>query len=92
MTYDRRNHPHIAVLGIDIFTSLRKELSEEQFKDLDNTLEKMIETDFNKGDTAIFPQQMTDWYFNRHNHYYHEPNDQEFMEYIRSTYKKGVAV
>jgi hypothetical protein len=32
---------------------------------------------------------MVTWYRNDNNHYYHEPNDEEFMNYLTKIYSKN---
>lgn len=91
---DRKEHRYLAVLGADIYRLLREKLSEEQFSKLNDTLGKLVEADMNKGDCSIFPKEMVCWYYNKNNHYYHEPNDEEFMEYIERCVvhkNKGIA-
>ncbi len=86
---DRKKHPHLAVLGADIYKPIREYLSDKEFEIFDNTLKHLIEADLENHDTSQFPKTLTDWYFNRYNHYYHEPNDAMLLVYIESTYQKG---
>ena len=79
---DRRKHKALAVLGADIYKRLREELSDDEFEELNETLQELADNDFGGKETGSFPDKMTDWYYNRHAYYYHEPNDKEFMEYI----------
>jgi len=79
-----KRYPHIWVTGSDIFNSLKSVLSEDEFQKLDKTLEELAKADINHKSTSDFPKHITDWYFNRSNHYYHEPNDEEFMESIQN--------
>ena len=83
---DRKMHPYMHVLGADIYREIRDILSENDFDALDKELGKLVEADFSGKSTDGFPKEMTDWYYNKHNHYYHEPNDEEFMEYIKKRY------
>ena len=85
---DRKTHPYIAVMGTDIYKTLREKLSEDRFKELNKALGELADADTNHRDTSRFPAEMVDWYYNRHGHYYHEPNDEEFLEYILTTIKE----
>ncbi len=85
---DRKTHIAVHVLGADIYKKIRKILSDEKFESLNGTLQKLAETDVSGGDMSVFPKEMTDWYFNRHDHYYREPNDEEFLNYLESSYAK----
>ncbi len=86
---DRKKHIAVHVLGTDIYKKIREVLSNDKFEALNETLRKLAETDVAGGDTSAFPKEMTDWYFNRHDHYYREPNDEEFLSYLESSYAKG---
>ena len=85
---DRRSHKALAVLGADIYKTVKEMLNEKQFESFNVTLEKLIAQDESNGCTSGFPKEITDWYFNRHNHYYHEPNDQELLEFLEKTVKE----
>lgn len=85
---DRRRFKHIAVLGCDIYNEIKKMLNIEQMRQLDALLKKLIETDLNGQDLSEFPKEIIDWYYNRHNHYYHEPNDEEFLNYLKNVWLK----
>lgn len=84
---DRRNHKYLAVTGADIYKDVRNFLTNENFEKLNTLIGEMIEADDDGKCTSSFPKEMTDWYFNRNNHYYHEPNDEEFLDYIRREWK-----
>ena len=86
---DRRKHVGVQVLASDLYGEIRKLLTDREFKEFDKTLLELANADMEGKDTSKFPKEMTDWYFNRHDHYYHEPNDREFMEYVRRTYRKN---
>ncbi len=79
---DRREHPHMQVLGADIYGSLRKALTDAQFGELEAMLGKLVAADMEGRDAPDVPEPVKCWYFNRHGHHYHEPNDDEFFEYI----------
>lgn len=80
---DRRVHPYLAVTGGDIYKTVREILPEEKFEKLNRLIGELIDADFGGKSTDGFPKEVTDWYFNRHNHHYHEPNDATFLEYLR---------
>ena len=80
---DRIAHKYLAVMGADIYKQVRKMLSEEKFERLNNLLGQLIEADFGNKGTSDFPKEITDWYYNRNGHYYHEPNDEELIEYLK---------
>lgn len=84
---DRKRHPALQVMASDIYNDIRKLLSNDQFEKLNNTLQALADADTSNKNTAEFPTEITDWYYNRHDHYYHEPNDAEFMEYIKNKFK-----
>ena len=84
---DRRNHKYLAVTGADLYKDVRNFLTNENFEKLNTLLGEMIEADDDGKCTSSFPKEMTAWYFNRNNHYYHEPNDEEFLDYIRREWK-----
>ncbi len=83
---DRKAHKALAVLGTDIYKKIRNMLSEDDFNALNNQLQAMIDADVAGKSTASFPEEMTCWYYNRNNHHYHEPNDEEFLEYVTTKY------
>ena len=85
---DRKNHIAVQVLAADIYKKIRDILSNEKFETLNETLQKLAETDAAGSDTSAFPKEMTDWYFNRHDHYCREPNDEGFLSYLKSSYAK----
>lgn len=84
---DRRSHKALAVLGADIYKTVKELLSEKQFESFNITLEKLIAQDEANESTSDFPKQLTDWFYNRHGHYYHEPNDIELIEFLKVTYR-----
>ena len=77
------------MLATNIYADIKRMLSPEAFDALNEYLGRLVEADFSKNSTAEFPKEVTDWYFNKHNHHYREPNDESFMEYIRVAYEKG---
>ena len=79
---DRRNHKYLAVLGCDIYSRIRSMLDTDSFENLNRLLNELVDADFGDEGTSAFPKKVTDWYYNRHGHYYREPNDEEFLEYI----------
>lgn len=81
---DRKTHKAIHVLGADIFKLLREKLDDDEFEELNETLTSLVEADFGGKSTDTFPDGIITWYYNRNNHHYHEPNDEEFMEFIIS--------
>lgn len=83
---DRKAHKYIAVLACDLYNKFKKVLSAEQFERLNNDLKELTDADTAGESTARFPKEMTDWYYNRNDHYYHEPNDEEFMEFVLKNY------
>ncbi len=86
---DRRNHVAMQVLASDIYGKIRSLLSDEDFESLNGTLQKLVDADVCGGDMSAFPNEMLDWYFNRHDHYYHEPNDEEFLGFLEKFYGTG---
>lgn len=84
---DRKAHIYVHVLGSDIYKNLRNILSDKKFEELNSLLKELVEADFDGKDTKHFPTEMTDWYFNRNGHYYHEPNDEEFLAYIEEKWR-----
>ena len=84
---DRKKHPYVQVLASDIYGELRTVLTDKEFEDLNKTLQNLVESDISGKSTSSFPKEMTDWYFNTKDYYYHEPNDREFMEYIKREHK-----
>lgn len=79
---DRKKHKYLAVTGADIYDWCRKNLTEEQFEGLNKSVEALVEEDLTGKKAEGVADQVRTWYFNRNNHYYHEPNDAEFMEYL----------
>ncbi len=88
---DKRKHAHIAVLGADIYTRLKGMLTAEHFEELETRLAELVASDMKGKALDAFPAEMVDWYYNRHNHHYHEANDEEFMEYVALTYGVSTA-
>ncbi len=84
---DRRKHRYLVVTGPDVYKVLRKKLTDEAFEEFHKLLGEMIEDDDKGNDTSIYPKEMMDWYHNRHDHYYHEPNDEELMDYVLNNYE-----
>jgi hypothetical protein len=85
---DRRAHRTLAILGADIYKKIKEMLSSEQFEALNETLAKLVEADENNKIIPETPAEFINWYFNKGNHYYHEPNDEEFLEYLEDAYKE----
>lgn len=79
---DRRNHVAMAVMCSDIFKTFRDELSPEKFEKLNKTLTDLMEAFINGKSVNNFPEPMLTWFFNKRNHHYHEPNDEEFVRYV----------
>ena len=86
---DRRTHEYLQVMASDIYNDIKKLLSPAQFEKLNTLLKDLVEADMQNKSTSHFPEAVTTWYYNRHDHYYHEPNDNEFMEFLRTVYVKG---
>ena len=86
---DRRAHKALAVLGTDIYKRIKEMLSSEQFEALNRTLTKLVEADENNKSLSDIPKEIINWYFNKGNHHYHEPNDDEFLEYLENVYMEG---
>lgn len=84
---DRKKYIYVHVLGADIYKNLRKTLSDNEFSKLNALLGKLTEADVKSGDLTGFPEGIVNWYVNRSDSYYHEENDEEFLEYIGT--KKG---
>ena len=49
-------------------------LSPDDFEELCVMLKNLVEADMQNKPTSSFPAEVTDWYYNRHDYYYHEPN------------------
>ena len=84
---DRKKHPVVHILASGIYGILRKTLTEDGFDDLNCEMQRLVEADMDGESTDGFPKELTDFYYNRHNHYYHEPNDEEFLVWARNHYK-----
>ncbi len=89
---DRNAHKYIQILGADIYSELRARLSDSQFKALNSVLGKLAESDAAHGDVSGFPEPVLRWYFNIGKHYYHEPNDREFLEWalVQDDFNSGI--
>ena len=79
---DRRNHEAMAVMCSDIFKIFREKLSPEKFEELNATLTDLMDAFVNGQSVDDFPEPVLTWFYNKHNHHYHEPNDEEFVEYV----------
>ncbi len=79
---DRKKHIYVHVLGADIYKNLRTILTDDEFSKLNVLLRKMTEADVKSGVLTGFPESVVNWYVNRNGSYYHEENDEEFLEYI----------
>lgn len=79
---DRKTHKYVAVLCGGIYKKLRETITDDAFENLNRTLGELVDADFGGKGTSQFPSEMTTWYFNLKNHYYREPNNEEFLEYI----------
>ncbi len=89
---DRQNHETAAIMCSDIYSTLRKKLSTEEF-DTFNFMLTDLKDKFLNRKPLDFPKPVLTWFFNKNNHYYHEPNDEEFMEFIlkrREKYEQRV--
>ena len=84
---DRKAHRTLAILGADVYKRIKEKLSTEQFEALNMTLTTLVEADENNQSIPEIPEEIINWYFNKNNHYYHEPNDYEFLEYLENSYK-----
>ena len=85
---DHRKHEVLWVLASDIYDDIKALLSPDDFEELCVMLKNLVEADTQNKSTSSFPSEVTDWYYNRHDYYYHEPNDKAFMEYLSNVYKK----
>lgn len=83
---DRKNHPAMHVLGPDIYKIIRDMLSNEQFEELNASLQQLADNDMDGKSTAGFPKEMTDWYYNTNNAYYQTANDEAFVRYVGKHY------
>jgi hypothetical protein len=83
---DREKHPAMHVLGPDIYKTIRDMLSDEQFEELNASLQQLADNDVDGKSTAGFPKEMTDWYYNTNNAYYQTANDEAFVRYVRKHY------
>ncbi len=79
---DRQNHEALAVMGSDIYSTLREKLSPEKFNEINSILNELGKRYCSNDPLDDFPRPMLTWFFNEHKHYYHEPNDEEFVEYV----------
>jgi len=84
---DRKNHEAMAVMCSDIYITLREKLSTKEFEELNAVLTKLMKSYMNGESIDNYPEPILTWFFNKHNHHYHEPNDEEFVEYVLK--KKG---
>lgn len=84
---DRKVYKALAVLGADIYKTVKELLNEKQFENFNITLERLIAQDEVGESTDSFPKQLTDWFYNRYGHYYREPNDAELIEFLKVTYQ-----
>lgn len=84
---DRRAHKTLAVLGPDIYKKVKDMLSSEQFEALNKTLTEIVEADENNKKLPEVSEEIINWYLNSDNHYYHEPNDEQFLEFLKGEYK-----
>ncbi|SFU86453.1 hypothetical protein [Butyrivibrio sp. M55] len=84
---DRKAHRTLAILGADIYIKIKEKLSTEQFEALNMTLTTLVEADENNKSIPEIPEEIINWYFNKNDHYYHEPNDYEFLDYLEKSYK-----
>ncbi len=87
---DRRNHKVLQVLGADVYAPIRALLCEDEFEGLVKQLETLVQADEKGTGVSDFPEEMTTWFYNRHDHYYHEPNDEEFLEWVTKCHEEGL--
>ena len=85
---DRRKHEYVQVLASDIYSEIRSMMSDKDFENFNIMLKNLVTADEEKKDLSSFPKEVVTWYRNDNNHYYHEPNDEEFLEYLQKTYVK----
>ena len=85
---DRKSHIYMHVLGADIYKDVRKVLTDEKFEELNSLLGRLVDAAFKMEDLSQFPKEIVDWFFNANEHYYHEPNDEEFMEYLKKEWRQ----
>ena len=85
---DRRKHEYVQVLASDIYKDIRSLMTDKEFEDFNGMLKDLVTADMEKKSLSSFPKEVVTWYRNDNNHYYHEPNDEEFIEYLERTYKK----
>ena len=80
---DRVNHIAVHVTASGIYRQIRSMLSDESFEKLNTMIADLVKADFEGNNTFVFPKELCDWYFNRRDHYYHEPNDEELLSWIK---------
>ncbi len=81
---DRRKHKPLAVLAGDIYKKIKELLPEDKFEALNKQLGELVAADEENKSLEAFPEEILTWYFNKNRHHYHEPNDEEFFEYVES--------
>lgn len=86
---DRRKHEYVQVLASNIYSNIRNLMSDKEFESFNDTLKDLVTADMENKDLSKFPKEMVTWYRNDNNHYYCEPNDEEFMNYLTKTYSKN---
>ena len=79
---DRRAHRYIAICGCDIYGKLKEMLSEDDFEALNRCLKELTEADKERKNLRKFPDRLKDWFYNRSGHHYHEPGDEEFLDFL----------
>ena len=83
---DRMAHMVLHVLAADIYGEIRTLLAPSDFEALTAMLQNLVDADLRGDDLSSFPVEIVDWYTNSRNHYYHEPNDAEFLAYLRGAH------
>ena len=85
---DHKKHIALYVTASDIYDKLKKILSKDQFEDLATMVMLLTKMDTVGQNLSTFPEEMVTWYTNKHNHYYNEPNAEEFLSWVQSYFKE----
>jgi hypothetical protein len=86
---DRRKHKAMAIMCSDLYATFRTQLTTKEFGKLSAMLTRLMNKVIKGESLDDFPEPVLTWFFNKNNHYYHEPNDTEFLDWVLKTYKKG---
>lgn len=86
---DRRKHRAMAIMCSDLYATFRAQLTNDEFGKLSAMLTRLMNKVIKGESLEDFPEPVLTWFFNMNHHYYHEPNDAEFLDWVLKTYKKG---